>query len=141
MKWKDVDFENSTININKSTQYVSGYGTFEKETKSQTSDRKIYISETTMKILKQYKKEQLRYRLLLGDKWGNSERVFTTDDGRDMHPDTPTKIFNKIKKKYNLKKIRFHGLRHTSISLMISKGIQAQVISKKARSFKYFSDT
>ena len=37
-----------------------------------------------------------------------------------------------IIKKYNLKDITFHGLRHTSISLQISSGIQAQIISKRA---------
>lgn len=41
-----------------------------------------------------------------------------------MHPDTPSQIFQRIIKKYNLKRITFHELRHTSISLMIAKGIQ-----------------
>ena len=71
-------------------------------------------------------------KLKLGNKWKDSKRIFTTDYGQDMHPDTPSKIFDNIIKKYNLKRITFHALRHTSISLMISKGIQIQVISKKA---------
>lgn len=49
-----------------------------------------------------------------------------------MHPDTPSKILDKIIKKHELKRISFHGLRHTSISLQISSGIQAQIISKRA---------
>jgi len=67
----------------------------------------------------------------LGNKWGNSKRVFTTEYGEDMHPDTPTLIFRKIIKKNNLKKISFHGLRHTSASLLISEGIQHQIISRR----------
>lgn len=90
-------------------------------------------------ILKKFRKEQKQKQLLLGDKWGNSKRVFTTEFGYDMHPDTPSIIFRNIIKKYGLKKISFHALRHTSISLMISKGIQAQIISKKARTFKFTS--
>lgn len=82
--------------------------------------------------MKRFKKEQREKQLLLGNKWGNSKRVFTTEYGCDMHPDTPSQILEKIIKKYDLKKISFHALRHTSISLMISKGIQTQVISKKA---------
>lgn len=141
LTWQDVNFEESYIIINKTTQYVSEYGIFEKETKSQTSDRKIYISNATINILKKYKKEQLEKQLLLGNKWQNSKRVFTTEYGKDMHPDTPSQIFQKIIKKYDLKRITFHGLRHTSISLMISQGIQTQIISKKARSFKYSNYT
>ena len=48
-----------------------------------------------------------------------------------MHPDTPTKILDQVIKKHNLKRITFHGLRHTNVTLMISKGIQTQNISRK----------
>lgn len=41
-------------------------------------------------------------------------------------------ILEKLIKKYNLKRITFHGLRHTSISLQITSGIQSQIISKRA---------
>lgn len=132
LTWNDIDFEKSTININKATQYVSGYGTFEKSTKSDTSNRIVYITPTTTLLLKKYKLEQSKQKMLLGDKWQNSIRVFTTDTGEDMHPDRPYKILKHVIKKYNLKDITFHGLRHTSISLQISSGIQAQIISKRA---------
>lgn len=49
-----------------------------------------------------------------------------------MHPDTPSRIFERIIKRHNLKKISLHSLRHTSISLLISSGIQAQIISRRA---------
>ena len=74
-------------------------------------------------------KNQLR---LIRNKWKGSKRVFTTDYGADMHPNTPSSILTKIIKKYNLKMINFHGLRHTSISLQIQKGIQPQIISRRA---------
>ena len=132
LTWNDIDFKNSTININKATQYVSGYGKNKKNTKSDTSNRIVYIAPTTLKILKKYKIQQDEQKLLLGNKWQNSNRIFTTDYGEDMHPDRPYKILKHIIKKYNLKDITFHGLRHTSISLQISSGIQTQVISKRA---------
>ena len=71
-------------------------------------------------------------KLKLGSKLKNSNQVFTTDFGGSMHPDTPSKIFEKIIKKYGLRKIKFHALRHTSISLMIREGVQSQIISRKA---------
>lgn len=132
LTWNDIDFDKSTININKTTQYVSGYGTFEKSTKSDTSNRVVYITPTTIQVLKKYKLKQDKQKLLLGNKWSNSTRVFTTDCGEDMHTDRPYKILKHIINKYNLKDITFHGLRHTSISLQISSGIQAQIISKRA---------
>ncbi len=132
LTWNDIDFDKSLININKTTQYLPGYGIFEKSTKSETSNRVIYITDATKQILKKYQFEQYQKRMLLGDKWQNSNRVFTTDYGADMHPDTPSKILEKIIQKYNLKRITFHGLRHTSISLQISSGVQSQIVSKRA---------
>ena len=82
--------------------------------------------------MKKHKSEQDKQKLLLGNKWQNSNRVFTTDYGGDLHPDTPSKILEKLIKKYDLKRITFHGLRHTSISLQITTGIQSQIISKRA---------
>lgn len=132
LTWEDIDFAKSTIEINKETQYSAGYGTYEKSTKSETSNRKVYITPTTLNILKLYRREQLTIKLKLGSAWQNSLRVFVTDYGADMHPNTPSKILANIIKRHNLKSINFHGLRHTSISLQISSGIQAQIISKRA---------
>lgn len=132
LTWKDIDFKNCTMNINKSTQYTKELGIFEKDTKTPTSNRLIYLSQTTLNVLSQYQKEQLKKKMKLGSKWGNSKRIFTTEYGTDMHPDTPSQILERIINKYQLKRITFHGLRHTCISLQISSGIQAQIISKRA---------
>jgi integrase len=130
LTWEDIDFETGRVQINKTTQYAYGE-IFEKGTKTANSERVNYISQTTIEILKKWQKEQLKQKLLLGSKWQGSKRVFTTDYGADIHPDTPTKILGKIIDKYGLKKITFHGLRHTNVTLMIAKGIQTQIISRK----------
>ena len=132
LTWDDIDLNSGSVIINKTTQYVKGLGIIEKETKTPTSDRKLYVSVTTLRVLKRYKLEQEQQRLKLGSKWQNSNRIFTTNFGGNIHPDTPSKIFKKVRDKYNLKYLKFHGLRHTSISLLIREGIQAQIISKKS---------
>jgi integrase len=130
LTWSDIDFNTGRVQINKTTQYAYGE-IFEKGTKTANSERINYISKTTIEILKKWQKEQLQQKLLMGSKWHGSKRVFTTDYGADIHPDTPSKILKKIIAKYNLKTITFHGLRHTNVTLMIAKGIQTQIISRK----------
>lgn len=130
LTWKDIDFKTHRVEINKTTQYAYGK-IFEKGTKTEHSERVNYISDTTVQILKKYQKQQLKQKLLLCSKWQGSKRIFTTEYGADMHPDTPTKILDQVIKKHNLKRITFHGLRHTHVTLMISKGIQTQIISRK----------
>ena len=140
LNWSDIDFEDCSVDIYKSSQYVSGYGIYEKDTKSDTSNRKIYIAATTIAILKKYQKEELERRLKLGNNWKGSKRVFTNIYGGDMHPDTPSRIISTVINNYNktaekdkqLHMLNFHGLRHTGISLLIARGKQHQVISRKA---------
>jgi integrase len=57
--------------------------------------------------------------------------VFTGEFGGLMPPETPSHIFENIIKKYDLPKIKFHELRHTSVSLLINAGIQTQLISRR----------
>jgi integrase len=130
LTWADVDFETGRVQINKTTQYAYGK-IFEKGTKTANSERINYISKTTLELIKKWQKEQLKQKMILGSKWQGSKRIFTTDYGSDIHPDTPSKILDKIINKYGLKKITFHGLRHTNVTLMIANGIQTQIISRK----------
>lgn len=132
LTWNDLNFNTHVLSINKAIGHVNGYGDFVKETKSDTSNRSITLSDYTIKLLKEYKVYQSELRLSLGEKWNNSQRMFTSEFGDDMSINRPYKILQHIIKKYNLKRIKFHALRHTSISLQIQSGIQAQMISKRA---------
>lgn len=130
LTWDDIDFKTGKVTINKATQYIDRK-IFEKETKSVNSDRINFLNPSTIEILKKYKKEQQEKQMKLGSQWIQTNRVFTTEFGGDIHPDTPTKIFQKIIKKYNLKHLTFHGLRHSGISHMIECGVPISVISRK----------
>lgn len=130
LDWQDVDLIKGTVHITKSTQRVNGE-LIEKMPKNNSSIRQLPIAIKTIEVLKAYKKEQLEKELLIGNKWEKTNKVFTTEFGGYMHPDTPSKLFSKFLKKYNLPKITFHELRHTSVSLLINVGIQTQVISKR----------
>ena len=130
LTWDDIDFNTGKVTINKTTQYAYGK-IYEKGTKTENSNRVNFISKTTLNVLRKHQKEQMERKMLLGSKWINTNRVFTTENGGNMHPDTPTKLLDHVIAKYKLKRITFHGLRHTSISLMISKGVQSQIISRK----------
>lgn len=132
LTWEDIDFETQTITINKTTQYLKSLGVYEKGTKNSSSNRNFRLSDSTIRALIEYRNEQLEIKSKLGNKWQGSKRIFTTDYGADMHPDTPSKILDTIIKRHNLKRITFHGLRHTSISLQIYQGYQPQVISRRA---------
>lgn len=130
LNWEDIDFEKAYITINKTTQLLNGK-IIEKSPKTKSSIRKVPITLGTVEILKRYRTELKQKELLLGSKWEKTNKVFTGEFGGPMYPQTPSDIFRALLNKYNLPKIKFHELRHTSVSLLINAGIQTQLISKR----------
>ena len=129
--WSDIDFENRTLNINKSLKVISKDKIDEKDVKTLSSNRTIILSESTIDVLKEYKEWQDNYIKELGSKWKGTNRVFTSEFGGHMNPSTCYKIFTKIVVKYNLEPIRFNDLRHTSASLLIHKGMNLKAVSER----------
>lgn len=131
LHWDDIDFKNKKITINRSVYYLGGEGVNEKSTKTDSSNRTIAISGICFDLLKQWRAEQGKMRLALGDKWNGSENIFTTDDGRIMNPTTGPKWFSEFLKKHGFPHIRFHDLRHTFATLLISYNVDVKTVSHK----------
>ena len=131
LNWDDVDLEKGTISINKVTQVANNHIIEKNCPKNKSSYRTINISNKTKEILIAYKNEQDVLKEKLGSKWINSNKVFINEFGGLIHPDTPSKIFKKIRESNNLPHMKFHGLRHTSASLQIYEGVHMKVISKR----------
>ena len=139
LEWSDLDFNNNSVNITKSTASVKGKPVT-KAPKTQSSIRKISVPSSVMQLAKEYRKEQLQYRLELGALWEGDNYIFIQWNGKQMHPDTPYKTFKKIIKRYNdsvmkdedkLPDIPLHGLRHTSATLLISQNVDVKTVSNR----------
>ena len=68
---------------------------------------------------------------LLGEKWHEEGFLFTDWCGHVMHPHTPTKQFDKFLKKYGFRHLKFHGLRHSSATYLLSNGCDIKTVSKR----------
>lgn len=132
LKWEHVNFKSNEISIVETTQYVANVGVFKKEPKNNTSWRTISLPPTMMETLKFLKKKQKNDKKKCGKKlWIDSNYVLTQWNGKPVHPDTPAKWFYKIIKKYSLRKITFHELRHTSATLLIAQGENVKTLSQR----------
>lgn len=129
LQWTDLDFKNKTVSISKSWDYVHNTGF--KPTKTPSSVRTISVPDDLLKLLKQLKYEQYAYNLKTGrrdDKnlifrnplgqvpgeYGCNKTLHAIEDRLDIHP-----------------RITFHGLRHTHVSYLISKGCTITYISHR----------
>lgn len=130
LRWSDINIDTRIIKIDKSLKVVEGI-VDEKTTKTESSKREIMISESTLKVLEEYREWQNAYIKVVGKKWNGTDRIFTSKDGNYIHPSTCDHILRKIVKKYELDPICFHELRHTCASLLINIGIDPKTVSKR----------
>ena len=126
LEWQDIDFDENTISINRSRQYIPGMEPFDKVPKTERGKRRITISEVAMVILRLHRKEQTELRLKLGSQWVDSGKVLTQWNGLPMNPQTPSLKAN------GFPHITFHQLRHTHISLLIANDVDITTVSKRA---------
>lgn len=137
LKWEDIDFENGTIRISKSlSNFESGTAKITTP-KNKTSNRIVSVPDCCLSLLSQVRSEQLQNKFLLGSAWRGEGNVFSRTDGYYMHKDSPYQRFKDTLKRYNqthedkLPDIRFHGLRHTMATLMISQGEDIKTVSSR----------
>lgn len=138
LEWENVDFKNHCINIKNNLIYSNGrvlVGT----TKTDESERTLYISNNLIKILKEHKKIQSTNKVKYGphyiDNVFNSKKfdfIMTWENGHYVHPNYYTLKFKRVLNKMNFdKNIRFHDLRHTNASLLLEQGVDFKVIQTR----------
>ena len=130
LKWDDINFDTNEVVIDNSLKVIKGV-VDEEKAKTESSIRTIYISDDTIDILLEYKNWQDEYIKQMGKAWKNENRIFTAKDGTHMNPSTPYKIITKVAKKYKLDDISFHGLRHTSATILLENGLPQKATSER----------
>ncbi len=137
LEWSDLDFTQHSVSITKSTTIVDGKP-LTKGPKTRSSVRVVSVPAFIMELAREWKTEQLRYRMAIGSQWIGENHIFIQWNGKQMHPDTPYKAFKRIIKRYNetikneadkLPDIPLHGLRHTSATLLISQNVDVRTVS------------
>ncbi len=132
LEWKDFDLDKRILSIQRASQYLAEKGIYTKDPKTASSKRSMPISNTTAELLKNYRIWQDDNKITFGNGWNISDRLFTTADGFPIHPDTVTGWFRKFVQRIGLPEVTVHGLRHTFITLLISKGVDIVTVSNLA---------
>ena len=133
LKWQDINFESSTLQVRRILSRVPGKlpgkGYIEAEPKTQRSRRSVSIAPFALEALKQHRERQLQAKAKVGAAWQEHDYVFCTSIGTHFNPTTD--ILNQLKmllKKAGLPEIRFHDLRHSAATLLLSEGVHPKVV-------------
>lgn len=121
LTWKDIDFENNVINIDK-TANLGKITT----PKTKASIRKIKMPQHTMNAIAEIKLEKKPKPdyFVFGEYY--THKPLNTTRGYFL-----TRIRQINKKGIKLKRIRIHDLRHSHASYLINKGFDIQIVSKR----------
>ena len=92
------------------------------KTKNASSFRSFPLTDDAVRLFKILLQQEQYYRNHFGRDYIDNDYVFTWEDGHPYSPDYVSHTFHKLLKKYDLPHIRFHDLRHTCASMLLSEG-------------------
>jgi integrase len=98
------------------------------EPKSTRSRRTVRMPQVVVVALKAHRKRQLEERLAAGNAWQDSGLVFTSPLGTALDPRNVTREFHAMLSTADVPAIRFHDLRHTAATLLLSLGVDPRTI-------------
>jgi len=115
---EDFDKVNRTISIRHALQYLTGKGLVLNEPKTEKGKRTIKLPDFVYLALIKH----------LDSLNSNQGFMFTTGNGTPFSPRNFFRDFQEQSESAGLPRIRFHDLRHTAVSFMISMGIPPSVV-------------
>ncbi len=93
--------------------------------------RSIRLTRRAAEALKAHKAAQNAERLKIGDLWDDNGLVFCTHGGRPLNfRNLATASFKPLLKRAELPDIRFHDLRHTCATLLLSRGHHPKLVQE-----------
>ena len=121
LQWQSVDFNANSILIRHTVSV--GTKVVEKDkTKNNSSYRAFPLFPEIRELLLRLKDEENKNREFFGNAYIENDYIFKRPNGDTYDPSYITHRFGELLKKYDLPHIRFHDLRHSCASLLLSKG-------------------
>ena len=122
--WADVDLTRGVLRLRQEVQAL-GKGIISlAPLKTASSRRALSLPALAVEALKSRRKGQLEERMRAGADWQGSadDLVFTTAQGRMLHATTVRDVLSVTSKAAGLDVVKFHTLRHTAATLLLTDG-------------------
>jgi integrase len=125
-----VDVENAVVSVRRTLTRRGGKIAFG-EPKTKKSRRSIRLTAQAVEALRSHLERQLWEIGILGDRYQDQGLVFTTDTGGPINPSNlRQRSFAPLLKRAGLPHMRFHDLRHTCATLLLSRGVHPKFVQE-----------
>ena len=136
LMWDAIDFDKKTLTIRRKIVSDIGNGRediiCEEQLKTEASKRTLPLIPKIEEMLRDRLFLENHYSKLLKKEFDHTYDGFVCRDnyGKLITPNFVTDHFRNIIKKNNLKKLRFHDLRHSCASLLLANGVPMKAIQE-----------
>jgi integrase len=131
LRWSDFDEHRAVLQVRRQLQRQrAGGGLAFVEPKSKHSRRVLALDAGTVHKLLDHR-ERLRETRTLAPRWEENDLIFPSTVGTPMEPRNLYRQFRLLLKKAGLPAIRFHDLRHTSATLLLSQDIHPKMVQER----------
>jgi integrase len=129
LRWTDVDLERGYVQVRQ--QLIRTKGGLIFTSPKGGKSRSVRLTPSAIQALESHRERQLEEKLKLAGLWNENGLVFTTVVGTPTDGDNLVKrSFKPLMRRTQLPKIRFHDLRHTFATLLLSRGTQPKVVQE-----------
>jgi integrase len=130
LKWDDVDMDAGTLQVMRTLTTAKG-GPVLSAPKTKGSRRTVKLSQTALEALRSHLARQLEEIDRVGSLWAENGLIFASEVGKPLdRRDLTTHRFKPLLKRAGLPQIRFHDLRHTCATLLLSKNVNPKIVSE-----------
>ncbi len=135
LRWSDIHFETARLQVQRTVSYVhpdqtQKHAYVETDPKTASSRRSVSLPQFVLDALKQHRKCQLERRLAVGEKWQEHDLVFCNTLGGHYGLSALFKEFKQLLKLAGLSDMRFHDLRHSAATILLTMGIHPKVVQE-----------
>ena len=128
-RWSAVDLDTGTLSVRRGRVAVGGEAV-EGAPKSKRSRRDLPLPADVTEALRALRPRQKREALELQRGWSDDRLVAVREDGTPLRPEFYSDEFQRLRTEAGLPRIRLHGLRNTSGTLMLDQGHPPHIVAK-----------
>ena len=134
LKWDAIDFEKGTLSVRRKVTSINADGheqlKVDETLKTEASVRTLPLIPHIEKKLKERLMLEMQYSQLLKSDFDKTFDGFICRDntGAIITPEYVTRHFKDVIKKYKLRPLRFHDLRHSCASLLLANDVSMKAI-------------
>lgn len=131
LSWSDVDLAGAALSVARTQTTTRDGARTVDAAKTDESRRTVRLSAPAVAVLRAHRARLLEVRLREGPGWNGGDLVFPSRRGGEQHRNRVADLLVAASEKAGVRPLTSHGLRHSSATEAIRRGVPAKVLSER----------